>query len=405
MLLSSTPYPPAHTATAGKLRSCHALTVPWLALLVLLMSAPATAQEWTAQLTTRAGAVDGPGALGEVFKVVMGPGGEILTAQPRAAVISVFDSAGVYQREVGRRGSGPGEFQVVAAMGWTGDTLWVMDAGAARLNLFNRDLEFVRAITPQFSSLPEGVFRALPGPFLADGSVLAIPMILPEAAVSQPLILVDESGAVQRTLPPVPQERRMVMVDRGDGQTMPVVNPWDDSPLWTVAADGGSIVVVQRPIASSAEAGRLRIVRLSLAGDTLLDREYRYTPRPVTAASRDSVYMRAAAASGGGSTPVEEVARRIRDAAPAPASHATVTEVIAAGDGAIWLRREAITPGQQEWQRISESGEMLGTVRLPAALEVHGADDRRVWGLTRDDLDVPFVEVYELRRSGTSTTQ
>lgn len=369
----------------------------WLVLLGTLIPTLAPAQGWTAELSARAGTVDGLGALAEVFKVVIGPGGEILAAQPTTASIAVFDSTGAYHSDMGGRGSGPGEFQVVAAMGWTGDTLWAMDAGASRLNLFDRNLQFVRTITPRFSDLPEGVARAFPGPLMADGSLLAIPMMLPGSAAPHPLILVDEAGSVLRTLPPVSQEGSTVMVDRGDGQLLPISNPWDDAPLWTVGGGGESIVIVHRPIAESAEDGSLRIVRLALSGDTLLDREYRYNPRSVDAAASESVYRRAAADLGQASTPVEEVARRIRDAAPAPAFHPTVTELIAGDDGAIWLRREAGGGAEQEWQRFSESGEMQGTVRLPASLRVHGADGRRLWGVTRDELDVNFVEVYRLQ--------
>src|SRR5690606_35169498 len=105
-------------------------------------------------------------------------------------------------------------------------------------------------------------------------------------------------GSVLRTLPPVSQEGSTVMVDRGDGQLLPISNPWDDAPLWTVGGGGESIVIVHRPIAESAEDGSLRIVRLALSGDTLLDREYRYNPRSVDAAASESVYRRAAADLG-----------------------------------------------------------------------------------------------------------
>ena len=46
---------------------------------------------------------------------------------------------------------------------------------------------------------------------------------------------------------------------------------------------------------------------------------------------------------------------------------------------------------------VQRIGEPLGGLRLPAALQVHGADGRQVWGVTRNELDVTFVEVYALR--------
>lgn len=376
------------------------------ALVLPLAGGRAAAQEWAATLQVRAGAMDGPGSLGDVFRVAMGPKGEILAAQPAVPTISVFDSIGHFVRDVGRAGEGPGEFGILGALGWTADTLWVMDVGRARLHLFDRELEFVRTITPMISDLPPGAMRVFPGPLLADGSIMAIPM-MSGAADSHPLILLNEDGSVRRTLPPLPYAGHEVVVRGSGGPIDEVANPWSEVPLWTPAADGRSILIVHRPIAAREDQGRLRIIRLGLQGDTLVDREFVYRPRPIEKAELDRVYHDLAERLAGNprvTSTMMQVEDDVRASLPAPPYYPPVTKLIAGDDGTIWLRRQTTVANQQEWQVFSEEGEMLGRVHLPQELEVHGAERGRVWGVSRNELDVSFVEVYGVNRGAMRQT-
>lgn len=367
---------------------------------LLALSLPpeqAGAQWWRADLELRAGAMDGPGALGNVFKVVMGPRGEILATQPEVSTISVFDSTGQFLRDIGRSGGGPGEFGVPGALGWTGDTLWVMDVGQQRVHLFDRDLSYARTVTPVPLESPDPRMRLLPGPLLADGSVLAIPLVFVPAD-SQPLILLEQNGEVRR-LPGISNRGHTVRL-RGSLEPLGVTtNPWSDSDLWTPAADGKSIIVVHRPIATREDQGKLQILRLGLNGDTLVNQDFVYRPRPLRDQEAERVYREMAERFGRNrniSAAVARIESDLRSSVPAPRFYPAVTELISGDDGTIWLRREAPSQGQEEWQVFSADGEMLGRVRLPEGLRLHGADARRVWGVMRDELDVSFVEVYAL---------
>lgn len=49
-----------------------------------------------------------------------------------------YDTGGRYRRTLGRKGRGPGELKDPLALGVTGDTLWVLNTGNARLEYFSR---------------------------------------------------------------------------------------------------------------------------------------------------------------------------------------------------------------------------------------------------------------------------
>lgn len=375
--------------------------VGFAALILPLDGQRAAAQEWTATRHVRAGAMEGPGSLGSVFKVGMGRNGEILALQPSVPAISVFDSTGRFLRDVGRAGGGPGEFGILGALGWTGDTLWVMDVGQRRLHLFDRTLTFARTITPIIADFPLAGARVLPGPLLADGSILAIP-VTPGPDDAHPLVLLAEDGSVQRVLPSIASSGGTITVTGSEGPIGEITNPWSDSPLWTTAADGRSIIIVHRPVADSEDEGRLRIIRMGLDGDTLVDRAFTYRPRPLGEADRDRTYRETAEriARNARVSSARQAESDLRASLRAPRYYPAVTDLVAGSDGTIWLRRERPVAGREEWQVFSDYGEMRGRVHLPEELRVHGADRQRVWGVTVNELDVPFVEVYRVSRGG-----
>jgi hypothetical protein len=370
-------------------------------LLALLLSAEqATTQQWTATLRTRAGAVDGPGTLSDVFHVELGPENEILAVQPTVPTISVFDASGRFLRDIGRSGAGPGEFRVVGRIGWTRDTLWAMDPAAGRLHLFDRRLQFARTITPIITDQPTGVMRLLPGPLLADGSILGIPFNAP-GTDSEPLILLTESGSIRRTLGRISTRGNAIPLKIRSGPGGEQRSPWADYPLWIPTADGGSIIIVSRPVATRAGEAHFGIARIDLEGDTIANARVPYSPVPLSRRARDQEYRSIAqnlARSPMRSGTVAQLEEDVRSSIPAPEFFPPVNKVVAGRDGTIWLRREPATGNFADWQIFSAAGTELGRVQLPAALRVYGAEAGRVWGVARDDLDVSFAEVYQVTR-------
>ena len=133
----------------------------------------------------------------------------------------------------------------------------------------------------------------------------------------------------------------------------------------------------------------------------MVNQDFAYRPRPLRDQEAEQVYREMAERFGRNrniTAAPARIASDLRSSVPTPRFYPAVTELISGDDGSIWLRRETPSQGQEEWQVFSAEGEILGRVRLPEGLRLHGADARRVWGVMRDELDVSFVEVYALDR-------
>jgi hypothetical protein len=280
-----------------------------------------------------------------------------------------------------------------------GDTLWAMDFFGARLHLFDSRLQFTRTVTPRVTETPAGADRILPGPLMADGSILGVP-ITTRPTDTEPIVLLNETGEVVRVVARVSTRGRTVETRFPSGSSSNIGHPWPDAPLWMNAADGQSIVVVERQAAAATSQAAFRILRIGLTGDTLVDQLVSYSPRAIEPRAREDA-LRALAErlsrrvdASGSPAELEEDARRRLDN---QRSYPPITELLTGRDGTIWLRRED-TPDSVEWHVFNAVGSEIGRLRLPAALRVYGADSDRVWGVVRDELDVPFVEVYRISR-------
>lgn len=106
----------------------------------------------------------GPAVLdaGVITTVTAGPTGIIVVADRTDQRLTAFAPEGGRLRVVGRKGSGPGEFQQIAALGWSGDTLVVLDGALWRAT-------FVQPATGEIIAMHAWPDRAIPEAVLSAG--------------------------------------------------------------------------------------------------------------------------------------------------------------------------------------------------------------------------------------------
>ena len=124
-----------------------------------------------------------PDVFGSIAALVADEDGNVYIADGQAREIRVFDPAGRHLRNIGRSGSGPGEFRYLNSMAWLADTLLVLDPGNARIQRFTIDgsdagsYRWLPLTGPpdrvRFHPTPDGLIH-VPGlpPMSADGESL-----------------------------------------------------------------------------------------------------------------------------------------------------------------------------------------------------------------------------------------
>lgn len=62
----------------------------------------------------------------------------------------------------------------------------------------------------------------------------------------------------------------------------------------------------------------------------------------------------------------------------------------------MWIRREEGASDFVLWHVLNERGAIEASVRLPKTVYVHQASRSHLWGVTHDELDVPYVVRYRV---------
>lgn len=375
---------------------------------------------WRLEETTRIGSLDGDQALSEVLDLAIGPTGNLYVAQQSAPYVTVLSDEGTLLRRLGRAGGGPGEFNGwPLRLGWIGDTLWVTDHRTTKL-LTARGEEIRRIAFGNRVAREGSLF--IPGPPLANGTLLPRRLIVGNAPVfftvdSLSLPRFDGDGVEVGTIARLPQPMR-VRLEGDEYSTHPLAD-WMGLAALPMAPvpDGRGVVFVRE--GPSQPRSWFDVIRIDMDGDTVFVRRIEHEPRPVTSRERDWFRSRFAASVAGDylARPSAMMGdrtreRRRREAASSiefPRYHPPVRRIVVGIDGSLWLLREASPPELVDvWEVYGPQG-LEGRIRIETGrsgrepwgprLNLHRASRDEVWGVSIDDLEVPYIHRYNVNRS------
>ena len=380
---------------------------------------------WQLVETLRLGSFDGEDALSPVRAMNTGPDGRIYLLQNWDYSVSIFLPDGRPAGRIGRAGGGPGEFgSPPQRMGWRADTLWVSDRFTTQF--FLADGTPVRQVGFKIPMPAEGSTFA-PGTPLADGTFLPYRTVNEQAerfllARQVPLRRLSSAGEIVDTIAIVKRHLADHVIhreedDRGFGlmSPHPLTPSNEESWLPVVTEADGSAVVYIGEVRSEDEHSTFDLLRIGIAGDTLLHRAVPYVPLPVTSEERERMREWFAAGIAGDRTPerlrppwgVRDAERRrriARELITFPRTHPPVGRILAGSDGSIWLLRETWPRATNLWKIYDEQGNLEGSVQIEALEDgyrpyIFHASRNEVWVQIRGALDVPYIVRYELRPS------
>ncbi|HEV3052559.1 MAG TPA: 6-bladed beta-propeller [Longimicrobium sp.] len=302
--------------------------------------------------------------------------GRIYVGDWMAARVVVLDSGAALVRTLGRKGLGPGEFRSVRGLQvLNGDSLLVYDPNAGRLSVFAPD-----------AAPPAYVVNLGGSPFLVErvpGSdafvSLTRPPFTPDATSERrdEVRVLDAAGRPQgeplRTYP----SKSFIRVQQGRGYSV-MPNPFGREGF-AVAGGEGRVHL--------AWGDSLAVESTDLQGRRVGGFAVAFQPNPVVAED-----VQAAA----GDLP-PQMANSFRGALrdSVPPRWPAIRALLADADGRIWIALGGPMGGMSEWARFTPEGRYLGSVFLPADVEVKAVRGKRMYAVARDEMDVPRVVVYE----------
>lgn len=359
------------------------------AIAALLLASPAEAQ-WRLGPPTLVVGEDTGALFGSVAGVFVRDD-RIYVTDEQAQRIHAFNAmTGQIVASAGRRGKGPGDFELV---GWVGDcgrdSVFVADDVLNRVTVFSLDLEFARTISLDGAIL-EGVRCVGPNGFVGidriESPIVAIDE-LPEESHRDDfdLVLFAPDGSVRRTIGRFPGIER-VYVARPDGFGYSIVplawGLWpklDTSPRGFVLGTGDAWSLTR----FDAE-GNVR--------DTLAVDESRI------AVSRFHVdeYSRRAAARARDPNGT----RRYYAEYPFPSHFPAYRDVRVSEDDFTWVMQftAPYPEPRNHWKVFGPDGALAATADLPLGFVLKWVGETRVAGVAFDEMDTQRVELRPILR-------
>lgn len=350
------------------------------------------AKRWSLTEAYRIGRVegDGPDVFGQISGLVEDPLGRLWVADAHAAEIRVFDQQGRHVRTIGGRGEGPGEFQRPAVLlRGPDDNIWISDGLLLRWEIF--DSAGVRvAGHPEKGTLGGGIRFWTPDHRLLEASVRVSqgPQGLITHSVYQARRLEREGTLVDVDSVPSPDLPEPPRVDfRQPGTqgyrirtTLPLAArpravPGPDGHYWL--SDGGPVYAIRRQ---------------TVDGDALMIMGRAYAQVPVSEAARQE----AAEAL----LPPEGMISDDNAASRLPSVHAPFEDFFPATDTSLWVRRTV--EGGQQFEVFDSQGRFLGAPEYAgdaAALSPRLITRDRIYAVVEDDLGVQSIVVLQIDRT------
>jgi hypothetical protein len=343
-----------------------------LALGALLLAGSGAAAAQPTEQFGRAWSVDsfGEEPLFRPVEMVALPGCEIWVGDSGNATVYRWSCNGQPLGRVGRRGEGPGEFNLPAPMArLRGDTVAVLDQPMGRLSLFDRRGRFIRSEPIELSPGEHGFARAFgraSGTTVVQANHYPTTEPRPQENFSFLWGILPGGNAGQALLRlPAPQS----IIDRGSTASARIDAPFRRVPVVLFAPDGTLLV----GNTGSRELRRYRFgPRLIPAGQMRLD----VPALPVTRAERrawaDSMQaqlsgdLERSSVDAAGRVSLAQRHRRLLDGVSFPETHPFYLLATQDEEGNLWLqlpmrRRDART----RWQvRNGRTGALLRTVEL-----------------------------------------
>ena len=337
--------------------------------------------EPTVSIGTREG--EEPYLLYIVRDAMMLPDGRIIVANGGSGELRMFDALGTHLATWGGEGEGPGEFDNLSQIEpWPGDSIAAWFAPQLGISVFDAEGNYTRTFTLAAAPGTPPWLQSWPFASTSDGFILSVRTT--DTVVVQ---LHDGEGKVRSSLG-VHEGSDQNVVNEGTDREVVINTIFGGRPVW---APWGDLVVITTTSryelkAFTRDGVPARIVRRG------------HEPRAPSEAEIEAEIQTKGLIALPGSEPTRRPYRS-SVAEHYPAFSSVMSDAV----DHLWVR-EYESPGEERpgslWTVFDAEGRVQGFVEMPEGLEILVIGEDYILGKLRDELDIEYVQVWPLERSG-----
>ena len=301
-----------------------------------------------------------------------------------------FDNTGKIAGSAGGRGRGPGEFQHIQDLRvLPGDTLLVLHF-RDKVWLTPQG-KYVRQEALDLEPLGSGGWFSEGGVLLPGGNLLTpqypreVPGDPKRKELHRPVLryaLYDVANKKVQPLIEAGGPRQMVI-----GERISAVQPFSPQAQHAIGSD--------RIYVGDNDTTFLAVY--SLNGRRMGTIRVADRPTPVTGKDL-AEYKRSMLARAGDDARRKAELEQLLAALPAPKRHPYWSSALVDATGSLWVAAPASGLGSRTWTVFDRGGRRTAAVKLPARFQPKEIGTDYVLGVTRDELDVEYVQMFGLSR-------
>ncbi len=351
---------------------------------------------WTVSEAMRIGTAEGEPEyqFGMLAAIAVAGDGRILAADLQGQHVKVFSPDGAYEQTIGKPGSGPGEIGLGLSGLFVsqGDTVFVVDGGNQRVNVYQMDGTFVRSHRIELTQgLPLRWEGAKDGRIVAQIRQVQFPGMPAPTDSSDAIVVRKNDGTVGDTLLKVPSGKTFQL-----GGQRPEVKLFSAEPAWALYGTGVVYGVNDTyRFGVYAPGGALqRVIAKPFTAQSISEDDQQ---------AMLNAFERLWKQFGLNQQQVAQARQTIKFADRYPA----YLQMLEGMDGSIWVQgvqspanlppemQDSYNPqldlGSREWDVFDAEGRYLGVVNMPVRFQPVRFQGNHIYGIQRDELDVQYV--------------
>ena len=319
--------------------------------------------------------------------------GRIMVGNFGSSEVRMFDASGDHMASWGGEGEGPGEFMSLSHVApWPGDSIVAWYSSGLGISVFDSDGNYGRSFVLQ-SGEAEVWRRPRPVAVRAGGTILSIRD--PEDADTAVVEIWDADGELYVSLGTHPSTPVIVTTnERGNRELKPIAYARElVRGLW------GDLVVL-----SPTDRYEIRAYRDDGALARIVRREHDLRA-PVPADLESYIEWQVGITASIPGLPEEHLDQMRKSLAGTPLAETfpAFSRILSDAAGNLWVR-EYDFPREERpaplWTVFGPEGRVLGFIETPKGLRIGQIGEDYILGHYRDELDIEYVQVWPLERSG-----
>jgi hypothetical protein len=339
----------------------------------------------------RIGELDDPQySLHRVAGITTDPNGNVYIADSGDARVRVYSRRGVFVRDIGRPGHGPGEFLSIMGIGIFSDTIYVIDRQADRVSLFDTAGTLIRTARSTHGTFDSDAGVMAPFKLLGNGSEVSSPISRGLSSDERIRLLLTREGTIVDTLLSVPDSSSIVLSWGAGTYFLP--HPFVRPAPFSISPGGEYYVTILAYPDTALAPGEFEIrVNRVMGGPPRWQRVFHAQPVAYSRSKADSIIEMHARVMP------PEVVPAFRAAVRPPAYEPQVQSAVVSDDGEVYLRM-ASTEDSATWLVIDGGGKATGRIRLPRSARHVLARGDTLLVVEDGPLDIPVLVEYRIRR-------